>query len=205
MKKQILSIRSVALFTLLTLNAQISTAFAQGTAFTYQGGLTDGANPANGSYDLRFALFDANANGSQVGGTLTNAATAVSNGQFVVTLDFGNQFPGPARWLEIGVRTNGGNAFTTLVPRQAISPTPYAITASNATGNAATATIAGSAASFTGPLAGDVTGTQSSTVVSSVGGQSAANVAGGASAANTATSANTGSTIVKRDASGNFN
>jgi hypothetical protein len=36
-----------------TLNPQLSTALAQGTAFTYQGRLTDGASPANGSYDLK--------------------------------------------------------------------------------------------------------------------------------------------------------
>jgi hypothetical protein len=41
-------------------------------------------------------------------------------------------------------------------------------------------------------------------VVSSVGGQSAANVASAAIAANNATDADTASTIVKRDASGNF-
>src|SRR5207244_12423078 len=62
----------------------------------------------------------------------------------------------------------------------------------------------GAATNFTGSLNGDVTGTQSATVVSLVGGQSAANVAAGASAANSATSANTPGTIVKRDASGNF-
>ena len=32
---------------------------AQGTAFTYQGRLQDTGEPANGTYDLRFTLFDA--------------------------------------------------------------------------------------------------------------------------------------------------
>ncbi|MEI6395707.1 MAG: SUMF1/EgtB/PvdO family nonheme iron enzyme [Verrucomicrobiota bacterium] len=94
--------------------------------------------------------------------------------------------------------------FTPLTPRQPITATPYAITAGNVTGNAATATTATTANNFSGPLAGDVTGTQGATVVAKVGGQPAANVASGASAANAATSANTASTIVKRDASGNF-
>ena len=44
---------------LSTLNPQLSTAHAQGTAFTYHGRLNDGGNPANGIYNLRFALFDA--------------------------------------------------------------------------------------------------------------------------------------------------
>jgi hypothetical protein len=53
-------------------------------------------------------------------------------------------------------------------------------------------------------LAGDVTGTAGATVVSLVGGSTAANVHAAELAANAATSANTASTIVKRDASGNF-
>ena len=108
--------------------------FAQGTTFTYQGRLNDAANPASGVYDLRFALYDSLGGGTQAGGVLTNAAASVSNGLFTVVLDFGNQFPGAARWLEIAVRTNGGNAFTTLSPRQALTPTPYAITAENVLG-----------------------------------------------------------------------
>lgn len=116
---------------LLTLNLRLSTAFAQGTAFTYQGRLNDGANPANGSYDLRFILYDNSVGGSQQGPILTNNATAVSDGLFSVTLDFGNQFPGAGRWLELAVRTNGPGTFSILSPRQALTPTPYALTAGN--------------------------------------------------------------------------
>ena len=123
-------------------------AFAQGTAFTYQGRLNDGANPANGNYDLRFTIYDSSANGNQVGNLLTNTATAVSNGLFTVTLDFGNQFPGAGRWLEIGVRTNGSaSAYTTLSPRQPLTPAPYAITASNLTGTLPAAQLSGPVAS----------------------------------------------------------
>lgn len=67
-----------------------------------------------------------------------------------------------------------------------------------------TATVSGSAVSFTGSLAGDVTGNQGSTVVALVGGQMAANVAAGSVIANSATNLNTASTVVKRDGSGNF-
>ena len=66
------------------------------------------------------------------------------------------------------------------------------------------AATADSAISFSGPLTGDVTGTQNSTVVSVVGGRSASAVAGATDAANGATAANTPGSIVKRDASGNF-
>ena len=106
-------------------------AHAQGTAFTYQGRLNDGTNPANGAYDLTFALFSVSNGVGQVGALLTNSATAVSNGLFTAMLDFGANFPGAARWLEIGVRTNGSGAFVTLSPRQKITATPYAITAGN--------------------------------------------------------------------------
>lgn len=61
------------------------------------------------------------------------------------------------------------------------------------------------ATGFSGSLSGDVTGTQGSTVVASVGGQTATNVAAGAVLANAATSANTASAIVKRDSNGLFN
>ncbi len=127
---------------------------AQGTAFTYQGRLNDGANPANGTYDLRFALFNADSGGAQQGGLLTNTPTAVSNGLFTVTLDFGSQFPGAARWLEIAVRTNGGGAFTALTPRQALTAIPYAIAAGNLSGPLAAAQISGSipVAQITGTL-----------------------------------------------------
>ena len=117
-------------------------ASAQGTAFTYQGRLNNGGYPANGSYDLTFALFDAVSGPAQVGTTLTKSPTAVSNGLFTVTLDFGNQFPGAARWLEIGVRTNGGG-FTALAPRQALTSAPYAITAGNLSGSVLAAQITG--------------------------------------------------------------
>src|SRR5881628_1592631 len=81
---------------------------AQGTAFTYQGRLNDGANPADGTYNLRFALFDALTVGNQIGLPLTNAPVGVTNGLFTVTLDFGpGVFPGADRFLEIGTRTNG--------------------------------------------------------------------------------------------------
>jgi hypothetical protein len=142
--------------------AQLSAA-PLGTAFTYQGRLNDGANAANGIYDLRFTICDSATNGSVVAGPLTNAAVAISNGLFTVTLDFGSGvFDGSARWLDIGVRTNGGGAFAALTPRQALTATPYAIQAASAT-TAASAITAGSAttaASLSGTLpATSLTGT----------------------------------------------
>jgi N-acetylneuraminic acid mutarotase len=107
---------------------------AQGTFFTYQGQLADNGSPANGSYDLRFSLFDSSSSGTQFGGTPIRPATLVSNGLFTVEINFGANFPGADRWLQLEVRTNGGGAFTALAPRQQLTATPYAITAGNVTG-----------------------------------------------------------------------
>lgn len=73
----------------------------------------------------------------------------------------------------------------------------------NLSGPAVTGTVA-RATSFLGPLAGDITGTQSATIVSTVGGTLASAVATGVQAANSASSANIGSTIVRRDPAGGF-
>ena len=101
---------------------------AQTTTFTYQGRLTDGGTPANGNYDLQFALFDSVTGGSQFGSVQTISNVSVSNGGFTVQLDFGAAaFPGANRFLEISVRLAGSGSFTTLSPRQQITSTPYAI------------------------------------------------------------------------------
>ena len=126
---------TLAVFTataLMSWLTSVQSTFAQGTTFTYQGRLNSGTSAAEGSFDLRFAIYDLASAGTQQGNPLTNSATGVTNGLFTVALDFGNQFPGAARWLEIAVRTNGGGAFTTLSPRQAFAATPYAIYSASA-------------------------------------------------------------------------
>lgn len=109
------------------------TASAQPTAFTYQGQLNVGGNPANASYDMQFKLFDALTAGTQIGSTATLTNVTVTNGVFTVTLDFGAAaFPGANRWLEISVRLAGSGTYTTLTPRQPLTSTPYAIKSLNA-------------------------------------------------------------------------
>jgi hypothetical protein len=123
--------RAVLLALLSTINLQPS-AWAQGTAFTYQGRLNHNGALANGSYDLQFALFDAPAGGNLVGSALTTDAVAVSNGLFTVMVDFGaGAFTGANRWLDIAVRTNGAGVYTNLTPRQPTTATPYAVFARN--------------------------------------------------------------------------
>ena len=125
--------------------------FAQSTEFTYQGSLKDGAGAATGNYDFEFALFDSLAAGSQIGSTLTRSGVAVANGTFAVKLDFGSQFPGATRFLEIRVRLTGGGALTTLSPRQQVNSSPYAVKSLSAD-TAATAANANTAASATNAL-----------------------------------------------------
>src|ERR1035441_3042341 len=121
---------------LLSLSAGSILAQPMGTAFTYQGRLIDSGNPANGTYDLIFTLFNTNNGGNQLGAAVTNSPTTVSSGVFTVTLDFGGGvFPGINPWLQISVRRTGSNVvFNTLSPRQPILPTPYAVYAQSAGG-----------------------------------------------------------------------
>ena len=146
MKAKYLSNRILFLLALITLNLPLGRAFAQSTAFTYQGRLNDASGPATGLYDLAFTLYTDPTNGYAVGwGAITNAATPVTNGLFTVTLNFGyGVFDGTERWLELAVQPAGGTNFTTLVPRQAISPAPLASYAAKA-GSAITANVANQA------------------------------------------------------------
>src|ERR1043166_2525433 len=110
--------------------------FAQGTAFTYQGRLNNNGAPANGTYDLLFTIYASAPGTNDAFANQTNAATVLSNGLFTTTLNFGpGIFTGEERWLEIAVRPSGSSTYTNLNPRQKITATPYAVTASNITGS----------------------------------------------------------------------
>lgn len=136
--------RTVVLFCGVLAFFPVEPLFAQGTAFTYQGQLNAGGTPASGNYDLTFSLFNTNTTGTPLAGPVTNAAVSISNGLFTVMIDFGSSFwNGRTNWLEIGVRTNGASGFTTLAPRQQVTPTPYAITAANVSGVIPSANLSG--------------------------------------------------------------
>jgi hypothetical protein len=127
-----------------------------GTAFTYQGRLMDAGAPAGGVYDFRATLFDAVENGNQVGSTVVAADVAVAFGVFDVLLDFGDVFDGKALFLELEVKADGDPDFTTLLPRQPLSATPYASYALDArqakhADNAGTAGFADRAGVFAKP------------------------------------------------------
>lgn len=124
-----------------------------GTAFTYQGRLKDGGGPANGQYDMQFKLFDDV--GTPVGSTICRDNVQVTDGLFTVSLDFGAQFNGIQRLIEIGVRAGGPpgdcgmGVYTTLAPRQALTAAPNALFALNAS-TATTATTAANATQLNG-------------------------------------------------------
>jgi hypothetical protein len=153
--------------------AAASAAFAQGLAFTYQGRLNESGVDANGNFDFRFGLYTNTSTGSQIGNLETNANTAVSNGIFTTTLNFGAVFNGTPYWLEIGVRTNGStNAFTILTPRQPITPAPYAITASNLSGILPATQLSGPlpASVLTGSFSNSVSFTNTNNIFAGNGG-----------------------------------
>src|SRR5436190_1511007 len=134
MKLQVRALFCVATAVLLLVFVSNETVSAQTTAFTYQGKLTDHGAVASGAYDFTFTLFGDALAGSALADPQTNSAVPVIGGAFALSLDFGANFPGADRWIEIGVRTNATGGFTFLTPRQKITSTPYAITAGNLAG-----------------------------------------------------------------------
>jgi hypothetical protein len=121
------------LLALWAFSSQLSTAFAQGTAFTYQGQLTTINGLAAGNYNFTFSLYTNSASGSAVAGPVTNNAVTVTNGLFTTIVDFGpGVFNGTNYWLQLAVETNGASTFANLSPRQLLTPAPYAIYAESA-------------------------------------------------------------------------
>jgi len=166
----------------LTGNATSATSATNATNFT--GSLVGDATGTQGAtvVSLVGGQTAANVAASTV---LANAATAANTASTIVKRD------------------GSGNFASGIITASLIGNVTGNVTG-NLTGNATSATSATNATNFTGSLVGDATGTQGATVVSTVGGQTAANVAAGAVLANAATAANTTSTIVKRDSVGNF-
>lgn len=112
-------------------------------SFTYQGYLRDGGLPANGTYSIRFRLFNTASGGTALA-TVGPVSVTVANGLFTRELNFGDVWDGSDRWMEIRVDT------TVLSPRVKINPSPYALTAFNALG------LQGRQVSNAAPAAGQV-------------------------------------------------
>src|SRR5690348_6259049 len=109
---------------LVVLLACCAAAAAQTTTFTYQGKLTDSGMAANGTYQMRFALFSVASGGTPIGNEiLTNNSVSVAGGIFTVELTFTDTaaFDGSPRWLEIAVKKPADPSFTTLANRQKLN------------------------------------------------------------------------------------
>src|ERR1041385_4330320 len=91
---------------------------AQGTAFIYQGRFADNDVPYNGSAEFQPTLWSVPDGGTVLASNSpVSIVVGVTNGLFVLPLNFGANFPGADRWLQLEVRTVPG-PFTTLTPRQ---------------------------------------------------------------------------------------
>jgi hypothetical protein len=103
-----------------------------GTGFTYQGQLKNANGLVNGVCAFQFSLWDAASAGAQVGSTQSIAAVNVIGGLFTVQLNGAGQFGASAfnglgRWVQVAVKCTGDPVYTTLSPRQPLTPTPYAL------------------------------------------------------------------------------
>jgi hypothetical protein len=120
----------MVLTTMLVSAPATTPAAAVGTSFTYQGQLSVNGAPADGVCNLQFALFAAAGGGSALA-TVGPLAVTIDKGLFTVALDFGANFAGADRWLEISAACPG-NATQVLAPRQPITAAPYALFANTA-------------------------------------------------------------------------
>jgi hypothetical protein len=125
--------RKVGVFLVLVLGLIFNlTIQAQNTEFVYQGSIQNGGTAASGNHDFEFLLFDTLSGPTQLGPTLTRSPVLVSAGTFAVKLDFGAQFQGGPRFLEIHVRQAGIGSFIPLTPRHAVNSAPYSVKSLNA-------------------------------------------------------------------------
>jgi len=124
------------------------------TAFTFQGEAGSAGASANGPHDLRFRLLDSAAGDGQLGSTLCADDVNLADGRFSVQLDFGSQFNGQERFLEIQMRADTGlhcgdsSEFVTLSPRLPLTAAPTAVFALNARAATNAAQLNGQGATF---------------------------------------------------------
>lgn len=110
----------------------VFTTVAHAQPFTYQGELKQDGIAASGPHDFFFRVFNQAADGAQVGAAMVVTNANVDDGRFTVQIDPGpGVFTGEDRWLQIDVRPAGAGGFTTLSPRQRLTPAPYAVRSLN--------------------------------------------------------------------------
>ena len=132
----LLNFKTALLLASLSLLTPIAAHAAPGTAFTYQGRLTNGSAALETAVDLRFTAWTAATDGTQLGTAVTVLNTAHPSGLVLQNLDFGAIFGGSPVYLQIELRSPADpgdtGAYTALTPRVELKPTPYAISAENA-------------------------------------------------------------------------
>ena len=110
--------------------APLSVGVPSGTAFTYQGLLRDSSGPLDVNCDFVFKLYDEAVDGTRIGPIVDRGAVNLDDGLFTTLLDFGGStFDGSERYMDIAVRcpTAEQGPFSTLSPRQLITPAPQAM------------------------------------------------------------------------------
>src|SRR5687767_3517862 len=81
-------------------------AHAQGTGFTYQVRLAENGSPYNGNAEFQATLWSVPTGGTVLASNSPpTVIVPVTNGLFVLPLDFGANLPGAIRWLQLEVRT----------------------------------------------------------------------------------------------------
>ena len=132
------------LATLLSVAFTADVAGQSTTSFTHSGRLLENGQPANGLYEMEITLHRSETNTTAVGSTVFLPAVPITNGLFMIALDFGPEaFDGELRWLEFSVGPSdvagllsaasvGPRPLTVLGPRQPVRSVPQTTYATKA-------------------------------------------------------------------------
>ena len=119
---------SVGLAAIMLVCTATASGDPMGTAFTYQGHLKDAGGAVTADCDFQFSLWNAATDGTQMGSTLS-LTKSVDRGLFTVRLDFGDQFNGGERWLQLAVCCPSTCTPEALDQRQELTPNPHSLNA----------------------------------------------------------------------------
>lgn len=99
--------------------------------FTYQGQVRNTGALVNGTCDFEVSLWDDPDAGVQAGTLQSVPLVPVNGGRFTLLLNQNGEFGpqglnGMPRWLQLSLRCGAEAVFTTVLPRQPLTPAPYA-------------------------------------------------------------------------------
>lgn len=98
-----------------------------GPSFTYQGRVLLNGSPVTGSIDVEIEPFDAPSGGTPFSNAVTVLDVPVAEGVFTVTVAFDDVLSAGDVYLELRVKdASNDGPFTTLSPRQQVTPAPIA-------------------------------------------------------------------------------